>query len=101
MTLRQLSLKYWIRQKKMLEFEQRTKNFKIMIEMGLLDLPDKHKAINTKFIFKVKRKSDGTLERFKARLVFQNYKWALQPYGEGVYSPVVNKTTVKIGRAHV
>ena len=61
-----------------------------------MDLPPGRKAMNTKFIFKIKRKTDGSLDRFKARLVFQNYRRALQPYDEGVYSPVVNKATVRL-----
>ncbi|VVT54861.1 uncharacterized protein SAPINGB_P004299 [Magnusiomyces paraingens] len=34
----------------------------------LVDLPPGRKAINSKWVFKVKRKADGSIERYKARL---------------------------------
>lgn len=39
--------------------------------LDLCDLPTGKKAIGNKRIYKVKLNSDGTLERFKARLVIQ------------------------------
>ena len=39
----------------------------------LVDCPAQRKAIGTKWVWKVKHKSDGTLEKFKARLVAQGY----------------------------
>ena len=35
----------------------------------LVDRPAQRKVIGTKWVWKVKHKSDGTLEKFKARLV--------------------------------
>ena len=35
----------------------------------LVDLPSGHKAIGNKWILKIKRKADGSIERYKARLV--------------------------------
>jgi len=34
-----------------------------------VDLPPSKKAINSKWVFKVKLKADGSLERYKAKLV--------------------------------
>ena len=39
----------------------------------LVERPTKRKVTSTKWVWKVKYKSDGTLETFKARLVAQGY----------------------------
>ena len=35
----------------------------------LVDLPSRHKAIGNKWVLKIKRKADGSIKRYKARLV--------------------------------
>ena len=39
----------------------------------LVDRPAKRKVIGTKWVWKVKQKEDGTLDKFGARLVAQGY----------------------------
>ena len=39
----------------------------------LVDLPEGKKPIGTKWVFKVKRKSDGQIDRYKAQLVVKGY----------------------------
>jgi len=61
----------------------------------LVDLPAGKRTISSKWVYKVKLKSDGTLERFKARLVIRGFT---QQYGvdyQEVFSPVVKMSTIR------
>ena len=40
---------------------------------NLVDHPNKHKVIGTKWVCKAKYKSDGSLEKYKAKLVAQGF----------------------------
>ena len=39
----------------------------------LVDLPKGHKTIRNKWVIKIKRKTDGSIERYKARLIAKGY----------------------------
>ena len=61
----------------------------------LVDLPKGSKAINCKWIFKKKRKTDGSVERYKARLVVKGFT---QKFGVDffyTYSPVTKIATIR------
>jgi transposase InsO family protein len=62
----------------------------------LCQLPSNRKAIRSKWVFKTKTKADGTIDRFKARLVAQGFS---QRHGidfDETFSPVASMPTIRI-----
>lgn len=62
----------------------------------LVDLPSGAKPIELKWIFKVKRNSDGSINKYKARLVAKGY---VQQYGvdyDEVFAPVARIETIRL-----
>ena len=59
-------------------------------------VPKEAKVLQSRFIFKLKKKNDGTVARYKARLVVKGF---MQGFVESTYSPVVCFSTVRTALA--
>jgi hypothetical protein len=64
-------------------------------EVSINDLPPGQKLVGTSLKLKKKLKSDGTVDRYKARLVCQGFKQPHGSYGE-TYAPTVKASTVRL-----
>jgi len=61
----------------------------------LVDLPPEKRAISSKWVYKIKLHSDGSLERLKARLVIRGFTQKYRVDYQEVFSPVVKMTTIR------
>lgn len=59
----------------------------------LTDKPEDVKIVTCRWIFKIKRNSDGSIERYKARLVARGFTQDISP--NECYSPVMRYSTLK------
>ena len=63
-------------EEKQMWVEAALKEIQALVENGtfeLVELPEGAKAIGSRWVFKVKRNADGSIERYKARLVAQGF----------------------------
>lgn len=61
----------------------------------IMDLPNGVKPIGNKWVYKIKRKSDGIVERFKTRLVAKGYTQIEGLDYLSIFSPVAKITTIR------
>jgi histone deacetylase 1/2 len=62
----------------------------------LVPPPKGENIIDCKWVYKIKKKAEGTIDRYKVRLVAKGFK---QRYGidyEDTFSPVVNAATIRL-----
>ncbi|GKC14757.1 ribonuclease H-like domain-containing protein, partial [Tanacetum coccineum] len=61
----------------------------------IVDLPKDRKAVGSKWIFKIKYKASGEIDRYKARLVVQGFGQKKGIDYEETFSPVVKMIIVR------
>ena len=61
----------------------------------LTDLPEGKKAIGSKWVYKVKHNQDGSVARYKARLVAQGFDQKFGTDFDEVFAPVARPTTFR------
>lgn len=62
----------------------------------LVDLPNGCKAIGLKWVFKIKRNADGSINKFKARLIAKGYVQRSGVDFDEVFVPVARLETVRV-----
>jgi len=62
----------------------------------LVDLPSGRRSIGNKWVLKIKRKTDGSIERYKAQLVVKGYTQEEGIDYEDSFSPIVRITSVRL-----
>jgi len=81
----------WLKAKK-----EELESMKTNKVLDLFDLPKERKAIGNKWILKVKRKLDGSIERHKERLVAKGFTQEVGINYEKTFSPVVKFTSIRL-----
>lgn len=79
-------------------FAARIEEFKALKKQGtwdLVSLPATKTTIGCKWVFRIKKNSDGTIATYKTRLVAKSYLQQGVDYQE-TFSPVVKEPTIKI-----
>lgn len=61
----------------------------------LVELPADRKAISCKWVFEIKRGSDGKVDRYKARLVTKGYAQKYRVDYDETFSPVVRFSSIR------
>jgi hypothetical protein len=62
----------------------------------LVSLRPNQNLIDCKWVYKIKHKSDGSVDRYKACLVAKRFKQRLGIYYDDTFSPVVKSTTIRL-----
>ena len=62
----------------------------------IVELPKGKKTVGCKWIFNVKYKANGTLERYKARLVAKEYTQTYDIDYQETFAPVAKMNTIRI-----
>jgi len=60
------------------------------------DLPKGHKTIDVKWVYKIKVKANGEIDRYEARLVAKGFEQREDFDHEEIFSPVARMKTVRL-----
>lgn len=63
---------------------------------SLVDLPSGRKAIGCKWVFKMKENPDGSINKYKAKLVAKGFHQTIGFDYIETFSPVLNSTTIRV-----
>ena len=62
---------------------------------NLVDLPDGKNLVGCKWLFKVKRNADGSINRYKVRLVAQGYSQEAGEDYDEIFPPVAKYNSIR------
>jgi hypothetical protein len=75
---------------------QQLQRYNVYNEATATDIPEHEKIIDTKWVLSIKRKTDGTIETFKARKVVRGYVQESKKHYDETFAQVARPETWKI-----
>ena len=63
--------------------------------LDLVDLPSRKSAIGCKWVYKIKTRSNDTVDRYKARLVARGFTWDYEIDYEETFAPMTRLSFVR------